>query len=266
MSVDGDFWRFRDGQLARVADQVSATLSVADSWLVQDGHSRSLDAHLRRFAGWVGPAGITSGELSDFFEAALAVIPDSGNWFPRLEARFDQPAGDQLFFRLRPAPELTETVTLWTLPEVDPRSNPTVKGPDLSLCQQIRRAANLHGADEAVLLDSSGYISDGALSAIVWWRTGQLFGPDATTRWLPSITRSEVFNLALQAGYPVGEERARPADLEGCEVWSLSSLQGIRPVVSWGDVAVGPVRMAQAFRKRLTLLSEPLESSRRRFA
>lgn len=266
MSVDGDFWRFRDGKLVRVTDQVATSLSVADSWLVQDGSCRSLAAHLRRFSGWVAPAGVSNTELTDFFEAALAVIPDSGDWFPRLEARFDQPAGDRLFFRLRPAPELTESVSLWTLADADPRSHPLVKGPDLSLCQQIRRAANLHGADEAVLLDSEGYISDGALSSIVWWRSGQLIGPDESTNWLPSITRGEVWDLAVQAGYSVAQERARPADLAGCEVWSLSSLQGIRPVISWGDIAIGPVRLAPSFRKRLALLSAPIESLKLKLA
>lgn len=266
MSVDGDFWRFRGGQLTRVDEQLNSTLSVADSWLVQDGQCRSLDLHLQRFAGWASAAGIESDELGSFFSEALEVIPKFGSWFPRLEARFDQPVGDQLFFRLRPAPELTESVSLWTLPEADPRSNPKVKGPDLSLCQQIRRAANLHGADEAVLLDELGFIADGALSSIVWWRSNQLCGPDDSTDWLPSITRTEVFELAIQAGYTVKEERAKPADLSGCEVWSLSSLQGIRPVIAWGQIALGPVRLAPAFRKRIALLNAPIAGSRQKLA
>jgi branched-subunit amino acid aminotransferase/4-amino-4-deoxychorismate lyase len=266
MSVDGDFWRFSGGELVEVDEQISTSLSVADSWLVQDGQARSLDAHFQRFAGWVSDVGIVATELNEFFEAVLELIPSSGNWFPRLEARFEQPEGDRLFFRLRPAPELTETVTLWTFPEVDPRSNPLVKGPDLSLCQQIRRAANLHGAEEGVLLDASGYIADGALSSIVWWRAGRLYGPDESTHWLPSITRNEVFELALQAGYSVGVERAKPKDLEGCEVWSLSSLQGIRPAVAWDDLKLGRVRLAPAFRKRLGLLSTSIANARQSLA
>jgi branched-subunit amino acid aminotransferase/4-amino-4-deoxychorismate lyase len=107
-----------------------------------------------------------------------------------------------------------------------------------------------------VFLSDSGHIADGALSAIVWWRGEVLYGPDETTNWLPSITRDLVFELANQAGYQTATERAKPAELAGCEVWSLSSLQGIRYVTAWGDIDVSPPRFAGSFAKRLELMAE----------
>jgi len=258
MSVDGKFFGYSGGELKPLSTAHSETLTVADSWLVADGNTVALERHFSRFSDGVADDSITQTQVGGFFSAAIAAIPDSGSWFPRIEYRAECPSGERLFFRLREAPELTDTVTLWSFPEPDPRQHPETKGPDLSLCQQLRRAANLHGADEAVLLDSHGFIADGALSAVLWWRDDVLCAPDESTRWLPSITRQLALDIAEQAGFSVRLERAQPNDLHGCEVWSLSSLQGIRGVTHWGGVEVRQPTRFGSFRKRLQLLAKPI--------
>ena len=257
MSVGGEFFRFADGELKQIDFALAEPISVADSWLVSSGHVRALERHFNRFKQSIEDE-ITQSQLSEFFQSVRSAIPKTGEWFPRIEYRSDQPLGERLFFRLREAPERTETCTLWTLDEPDPRANPHIKGPDLSLCQKLRRMANLHGADEAVLLDADGYVSDGALSAVVWWEGETLVAPDDSTPWLPSITRQLVFELATQAGFATATTKARPEDLNGCEVWSLSALQGIRGVTHWNHVEVGPSIRLGSFRKRLALLGEVL--------
>ena len=260
MSVGGDFFRFADGELTEIDIALADPLTVADSWLVSDGAVRALPRHLARFANSITEP-VTRSQLETFFQRVLESIPSQGDWFPRLEYREDQPLGQRLFLRLRPAPERTETCTLWTYDQGDPRTQVQIKGPDLSICQKLRRAANLHGADEAVLTTEDGFISDGALSAIVWWEGDTLCAPDQTTPWLPSITRQLVFELASQAGYSTAEVRRRPLDLAGCEVWSLSALQGIRGVTSWQDVNVAEPRLLRPFRKRLALISEAISEA-----
>ena len=69
-----------------------------------------------------------------------------------------------------------------------------------------------------------------------------------------------VLEIAGQAGYETKETSAAPVDLAGCEVWSLSALQGIRGVTSWGDIPLGELRMQRPFSKRLALLNEELPS------
>jgi len=258
MSVDGNFFGYSEGQLQPLASTHSETLTVADSWLVADGSTVALERHFARFSDGLAADPTARAELVKFFNAAIATIPRVGNWFPRIEYRADCPSGERLFFRLREAPELTETVTLWSFPEPDPRQQPETKGPDLSLCQQLRRAANLHGADEAVLLDEDGFIADGALSAVLWWREDVLCAPDESTRWLPSITRQLALEMAEQAGFSVRLERAQPGDLSDCEVWSLSSLQGIRGVTHWSGVEIRQPTRFGSFRKRLQLLAKPI--------
>lgn len=256
MSVNGDFYRFDSGELVQITHALSDSLSVADSFLVQDGQTVALDRHFARFSASV--QALEKLELNGFFDAVQRQIPKTGDFFPRLEYRNTQPEGQRLYLRMRPAPERTSTLTLWSSTEPDTRENPLVKGPDLSLCQQLRRTANLHGADEAVLLSEDGFIADGALSSIVWLSEGTLFAPDESTRWLPSITRSIVLELANQAGLNIELARAKPVDLSGCEVWSLSALQGIRGVTSWQGVDIKQPLLHSAFRKRLALLRAPI--------
>lgn len=259
MSVEGDFLVFDSGELINFDATDKTALTVADSWLVEDGRSRSLEKHFERFKAWVlNQESIDDQTFEDFFAAVSRAIPKNGHWFPRIEFRKDSALGQKLFLRIRRAPERTEFLDLWTYPEPDPREKPLVKGPDLSLCQQLRRKANLHGADEAVLLDKDGFIADGALSSILWWRGDKLCGPDEKTDWLESITRQELFELANQAGYETVAERCRPADVAGLEIWSASSLQGVRGVRNWQGVKVGPTEKLTSFRKRLQLLGSSI--------
>lgn len=260
MSAGGDFFRFSEGQLIRIDIALADPLSVADSWLIEEGNVRGLERHLHRFATSIADE-VSKSQLDEFFSAVKTLLPTTGTWFPRIEYREEQPIGERLFLRLRPAPDRSETCKLWTLNEPDPRVQPLTKGPDLSLCQKLRRMANLHGADEAVLVSEDGYISDGALSAIVWWQGETLFAPDKTTPWLPSITREFVFEIASQAGFETRTTAARPEDLENAEVWSLSSLQGIRGVTEWGALKLSEPKRVGSFRKRLALLSEPVNSA-----
>ncbi len=259
MSSFGEFYVFSDGALRPLNDTLSETLTVADSFLIQEGRVRQINRHFERFEKSIASPEVKA-TLPEFFSAVLAELPRSGSWFPRLEYREHQPESERLVLRLREAPERTATLSLWSSDEPDPRKQAGVKGPDLSVCQRLRRAANLHGADEAVILSQDGFIADGALSSIMWWESETLCAPDDTTDWLPSITRQLVFELAREAGYQTLEKRAKPSDLENCEVWSLSSLQGIRYVTAWGDLKLGESRHASSFRKRLALLASSIDN------
>lgn len=263
MDETTQFFCFRNGNLELVtsAQENEVQLEVADSWLVEDGRARSIDAHFERFARWVTEIRPECAPfLPLFFEAVKAKIPNEGRWFPRIEFHGEADSPNHLFLRLREAPSQLGDIALWTLPEPDPRQNPSVKGPDLSLGMQMRRNAKMHGADEAVITDEDGFILEGALSSIVWWRGDTLCSSSDDLPWLPSVTRNEVFGIAKQMGYATRVERVKPADLVGLEIWALSSLQGIRVVSEWVGLG-GPVGKANhfdAFSKRLRLLSSAI--------
>jgi hypothetical protein len=257
----GTFFRFENQQLVAFSESGEVTLAVADSFLLCDGRVRSLDAHFERFAGWIADeAPELSGSLSKFFELVRAALPRTGRWFPRLELHTES-AEPELFLRLRNAPEPMGDVILWTYPEADPRSNPRVKGPDLSLGMQLRRQALLHGANETVLITPEGFVNECALRSLVWWRDGRLCAPGEELPWLDSITRQEVFAIANQMGIETHFEQVTPTEIAGLEIWLLSSLQGIKPVVGWVDELAQPLPVGknfEAFTKRLRLLETNL--------
>ena len=258
MSDAAQFFCFRDGSLQLVTSppESEVVLSVADSWLVDEGRVRNLQAHFSRFGDWVrNITDVCDEQLQPFFDAVREAIPNQGRWFPRIEFHGEAIAPNHLFLRLREAPEQLGPITLWTYPETDPRHHPTVKGPDLSLCLQVRRAAQMHGADEAVLLSDEGFIAEGALSSLVWWRGDVLCAPGYSINWLPSVTRSLVFEIAKQCDTEVHFEEAKPESLIGCEIWLLSALNGIRPVTSWVNLGgeLGEPTHIDSFSKRLSL-------------
>ena len=49
MSVEGDFLVFDSGKLINFDKTDKTPLSVADSWLLENGRVRSLDRHFSRF-------------------------------------------------------------------------------------------------------------------------------------------------------------------------------------------------------------------------
>jgi len=62
------------------------------------------------------------------------------------------------------------------------------------------------GCDEAMLLDTEGYVAEGSGENIFLVRDGELITPDLTSA-LDGITRDTIFKLAAELGIPVREKR-----------------------------------------------------------
>lgn len=68
------------------------------------------------------------------------------------------------------------------------------------------REAQSAGCDEALLLDTEGYVSEGSGENIFIVRDGVLYTPDLTSA-LDGITRATIMELASEIGIPVREKR-----------------------------------------------------------
>jgi branched-subunit amino acid aminotransferase/4-amino-4-deoxychorismate lyase len=255
----------------------ASRLAVADSWLVDDGRVRALELHRERFTSAAARATqLPAAELSRFWDAAVAALPRSGRWFPRVDviqpsaidtststSTSDAPdARARLALRLRPAPPLGSAVVVSSHSGADdPRTVPAVKGPDLARLLAIRAAAVDEGVDEVVILSPAGYVVDGTTSAILWWRGDRLFAPSAAFARVDSVTAKSIRLLASATGVSVGEERSTPAELEGSEVWAVNALHGIRLVSEWrgGPALSTDPRRSQLWRRRLDALARPLD-------
>jgi len=70
-----------------------------------------------------------------------------------------------------------------------------------------KREAKLAGYDEAVMLDTQGYVSEGTGENIFMVKNGVLMTPDFASSILGGITRDTVLTLAREEGIPVSECR-----------------------------------------------------------
>ncbi|MBH0053971.1 aminotransferase class IV [Salinibacterium sp. SWN139] len=254
MSADA-IYRWQNDQLLEVSpDDVPETpMKVADSWLVDSGKVLALNLHQQRFLDAVPAAQQETAEK--FFTAAIAALPRAGAWFPRVELR-----GTEFFLRLRANPELRRSAKAISFTGEDPRSQPSVKGPDIAALGALQVGARAHGADEAIILTDEGFVIEGAYSAILWWRGEILCGPPAEFLRVDSVTSRSVLTLARALGLDTHEEAVTPAELAETEVWVVNALHGIRIVSEWVEgpaVAEKPGRLAQ-WRTRLGALARTI--------
>lgn len=228
--VDSRVFRWADQRLVEIewCDPHAGTVVAADSWLVVDGTAVAVDRHVDRFRRGV-TASTPMADIDDFARSVVTTIPARGRWFPRIEA-VEYGDGIALQLRVRNAPEPLSEATLATAKR-DPRTRPTVKGPDLIALGALRRELD---AGEAVILDD-GFIAEGAWSSIVWWKNDRLHVVAPDIARLGSVTESVLLDHAAYIGAPVTPSRAVPNELDGAEVWVLSALHGVRVATEWRD-------------------------------
>lgn len=243
-------WRGRDtsavdGPWTSVewCDMHAGDLLAADSWRVLDGRVRGLERHRARFLAAIAPF---RDDGAAFFDDVVAALPREGDWFPRVELRArgipapivgdtDEAPATGLSLRVRPTPPTTQEVVVATAPH-DPRTRPLTKGPDLDALQRLRTAVQPLGAGEAIILSPEGLIVEGAYSGLVWVRPDDVIvHPSERLERIPSVTASILLEAADAAGAAIEAADARPRDLDGCELWVLSALHGLRVASAWVD-------------------------------
>ncbi len=120
------------------------------------------------------------------------------------------------------------------------------------------REARERGAQEALLLDERGAVTEGSSSNVFVVRAGRLATPPLAAGILEGVTRGVVLRLARDLGIPAEEAPLRPEDLEAAdEVFITSTVREIVPVTRLDGRTVGagrpgPVtrRLHDAFRRR----------------
>lgn len=136
-----------------------------------------------------------------------------------------------------------EGAALITLSSAAPRSYTGAAGAKASnylasiLAHQEARA---RGAHEALLIDGSGAILEGATSNFFIVRAGALYTPALESGILPGITRALVLELARDLGLGVHESAITLEELaEADEAFITSSIREIMPVRSVDGAAIG---------------------------
>ncbi|MFD1713900.1 aminotransferase class IV [Amnibacterium flavum] len=251
--------RWRAGALEPVdgCENTVSRVAAADSWFVTEGRARGLELHRQRFERAL-PAELR-GDAAPFWDAAIATLPRTGDWFPRVEARTASGRAE-LRLLMRPAPAIRSAARVVSHHGADPRRSPTIKGPDLETMLRVRSEGQRRGADEVIITSPEGYVVEGAYSAVAWWRGDILAFPADDLERVDSVTARSLETLAVALGVDTVREHTTASELEGHEVWILNALHGIRIVTAWVDgpsVAEQPGRRS-LWARRLDALRRPL--------
>ncbi|CAA2981360.1 branched-chain-amino-acid aminotransferase-like protein 1 isoform X2 [Olea europaea var. sylvestris] len=117
---------------------------------------------------------------------------------------------------------------------------------------------NNASADDAIMLDKDGYVSETNATNIFLVKKGRVATPHADY-CLPGITRATVMDLVIKEGLIVQEQRISLSEFHTAdEVWTVGTIGELSPVVkidghTIGDGSVGPVtRRLRSALKKLT--------------
>ncbi|MFM2344523.1 MAG: hypothetical protein RLZZ210_1134 [Pseudomonadota bacterium] len=96
-----------------------------------------------------------------------------------------------------------------------------------------------HGYDEALLLDTEGYVSEGSGENIFIVKEGVLYTPDLAS-CLDGITRGSVIQIATDLGYQVKEKRITRDEIYCCdEAFFTGTAAEITPIRELDDRIIG---------------------------
>lgn len=125
-----------------------------------------------------------------------------------------------------------------------------------------REEARARGADEALMLDTSGYLSCASVANIFLWEGGRLTTPAEDCGILPGVTRAAVIELATRLGIEVVEDMIMPQRLARADgIFLTNSLMGIVPLSRVERNELQPHRMTGRMQAAYELLLEAEEEA-----
>lgn len=101
------------------------------------------------------------------------------------------------------------------------------------LVQVLARAeAEARGANEALLLNTAGHVTEATGSNVFWIENGTVCTPPLSAGLLAGVTRGHVLHLARQLGLPTEERDCQPGELLAAQgVFLTNSHHEIQPAV-----------------------------------
>ena len=115
------------------------------------------------------------------------------------------------------------------------------------LAQVLARAeADAVGADEALLLNTDGFVVEGASSNLFWVQSGAVCTPPMTSGVLAGVTRAVVLELCDKLALPVREATVTPKVLREAEgVFLTLSTLGVKTAAELDGVPLGQSPLAE---------------------
>lgn len=118
-----------------------------------------------------------------------------------------------------------------------------------------RQEAHARGADEALMLDTSGHLACASVANIFLWEGERLVTPAEECGILPGVTRAAILALAERQKINVSEDMILPERLARCDgAFLTNSLVGIMPLSRIDDRELPPHRLTARLKAAYDLL------------
>jgi branched-chain amino acid aminotransferase len=162
------------------------------------------------------------------------------------------------------------TISLVDMLRNHPKSvNPVIKSNNLLNNALAMQAAYRAGAEEALMCNYRGELTECSQANFFMVRRGAVLTPPSAAGLLEGVTRAFIFELGREVGVDVREEGLVPKDLDAAdEMFITSTTRELSPVVRVDDRVVGsgkpgPItkRLLDAYRKRAQELTRSAVSS-----
>ena len=102
------------------------------------------------------------------------------------------------------------------------------------------------GADDALMLDRSGFVSEATTTNIFIVKDGDIFTPTTSAGILPGVTRKRVMKLARELGYNMYEKGLTPYEVTNSdEAFLTGTLAEIVPLVKIRGIEIGDGKPGQ---------------------
>ncbi len=135
------------------------------------------------------------------------------------------------------------------------RISPRALPPEVKACGQYinsvlaKMEAVENGFDEALFLDSRGFVSEGSGENLFCVKGGEIYTPPLTASILPGITRETVIQLIREDGKAVAEVDITRSQLLGMdEVFMVGTAGEVTPITSIGEYQIGSGRCGEVTR------------------
>ena len=250
-----------------------------------------LDRHIRRLRASAGhvqlPVPFSNDELASWIEDTMAAAGPMREAYIRVlltrgvgELTYDVHSTPvpSLVIIVKPLEEpparvMTDGIKVALVPILrnHPGSvNPVIKSNNLLNNALAMQEANRRGADEGLMCNYRGELSECSQSNFFIVRDGAALTPRNEAGLLEGLTRNFLFEVGDEIGIEVGYETLFPADLESAdEAFITSTTRELSPVTRIDDKPVGsgkpgPVtrQLHEAYRRRAHALTQALVEGR----
>ncbi len=252
--VDGKLQPSDSAVIGALGQGVQTGLGVFEAMKVVRGEAFAMNRHLRRLAGSAAMLSLVVPYDDATLRDAVREVLATDDAATKVRITVIAGVGDQVSVTVSTttASPWPPTADLIVSPFIRNERSPSMGAKTTSYVDNVlsSRAAKLAGADEAILCDSRGYLSEGTASNLFLVVDGELCTPSLANGGLGGMTREVLLELVE---CNVSETLTVDDLRRATEVFITSSTRDVHPVASIDGVPVelvpGPITVhaAQVF-------------------